>query len=153
MNSEGIEIYAGLKKKTTKPQFPKSKASVVRNFYKSVTNRFLPVKIEKRTDSGSIIVGFRRYGNKHLYSDAFGRCKSFQKGDLLRLDKIVESSTYVSSSGLSKQRKDKIVGFHYFKMQLHGNTVFLNVAEERRKSANGMVKVVRFLYSVTDRIK
>ena len=75
-----------------------------------------------------------------------------KRGDLLRLPELLASSTYVGSSGLSKPRKDRITGFHYFRARLHGNHVFLNVAEETRVSKGRMQKI-RYLYSVTDRIK
>ena len=102
----------------------------------------------KSIGAKSITVGFTSYGNKHLYSDTFRRSKTFQKGDLHYLPKLLASSTYVRSSGLSKPRKDKITGFHYFKARLHGDHVYLNVAEEVRRG-----RVSRYLYSVTDRIR
>ncbi|MDE5837390.1 MAG: hypothetical protein K2H50_10355 [Paramuribaculum sp.] len=71
-----------------------------------------------------------------------------KRGDLLRLPELLASSTYVGSSGLSKQRKDRITGFHYFRARLRSNHVFLNVAEEVKRG-----KVSRYLYSITDKIK
>lgn len=97
----------------------------------------------------NISIGFTSYGNKHLFSDTFRRSKTFQRGDLLNLPNLLRTSKYVSSSGLSKERKDKIKKFHYFKAQLHGNQVFLNVAEESNNRKVGR----RYLYSVTDKMK
>lgn len=110
---------------------------------------FNPVKVTKSVGDKNITVGFTSFGNKHLYSDTFRRSKTFQKGDLLHLPELLEKSIYVSSDGLSKPRKDRITGFYYFKVELHGSSVYLNVAEE---SVKGKVKR-RYLYSVTDRIK
>ena len=109
---------------------------------------FYSVRISKSIGDRSITIGFNSYGNKHLYSDTFRRSKTFQKGDLLDLPQLLSASTYVRSSGLSKPRKDRITGFHYFKVRLHGNYVYLNVAEEVRRG-----NVRRYMYSVTDRIK
>ncbi|MBD5240657.1 MAG: hypothetical protein HDS59_01040 [Barnesiella sp.] len=71
-----------------------------------------------------------------------------KREDLLRLPELLVSSTYVGSSGLSKSRKDRITDFHYFRARLHGNHMFLNVAEARTPS--GKVKR-RYLYSLTDK--
>ena len=106
------------------------------------------VRVSKDIGGRSINVGFTSYGNKHLYSDTFRRTRTFQRGDLLNLPELLGASTYVRSSGLSKPRKDKITGFHYFKARLHGNYVFLNVAEEIKGG-----KIKQYVYSVTDRIK
>ena len=67
-----------------------------------------------------------------------------KRGDLLRLPELLASSTYVGSSGLSKPRKDRITGFHYFRARLHGNHVFLNVAEETRVSKDAENQVSLF---------
>lgn len=58
-----------------------------------------------------------------------------------------------ATSGLSKPRKDRITGFHYFKARLHENHVYLNVAEEVRKMKDGRTRKERYLYSITDKIK
>lgn len=99
-----------------------------------------------------ITIGFNRYGNRYLYSDTFRRSKTFQKGDLLHLPELLSKSQYVKSSTISKQRKDKIKRFYYFKVKLHGSHVFFNVAEEMRKRGNEY-RHIRYLYSVTDKIR
>lgn len=111
---------------------------------------FLPVKVRKQTATGEIEVGFTTYGNKHLHSDTFGRSKVFQKADLLILPELLRKSEYAKSASLSKARKDRISKFHYYKMQIHGSTAFLNVAEEMGR--NGATKR-SYVYSVTDRIQ
>jgi len=60
---------------------------------------------------------------------------------------------YVSSAGLSKPREDNITKSHYFRVMLHGNIVYLNVAEKTRRLKDGRTRKDRFLYSVTDKIK
>lgn len=137
---------AGTDKK--QPLKPQSFASVVRAYYKQKMSEFKHVAIEKDVKGRKIKIGFTSYGNKHLYSDTFRRSKTFSKGDLLDLPNLLRKSTHEKSADLYKDRDDKISKFHYFKVRLHGNIVYLNVAEEKRGN-----KRKRYLYSVTDKIK
>ena len=98
-------------------------------------------------------VGFSTYGNKHLYSDTFGRSHVLEKTDLATLDKLFDSATFVTKSRLSKPRKDEIKRFYYYKTELHGLTVYLNVGETDYIKRSGKIIHHRFLYSVTDKIK
>lgn len=147
---EGILIYGVAKERRGGlPMKPQSLSSVVRHYYKEKMSPFLSQKIEKEISGRNIKIGFTTYGNKHLYSDASGRrSKSFFRGDLLELPSLMKRSVYITSAGLSKQRKDKISAFHYFKVTLHGNTAYLNVAEEIRNR-----RAHFYVYSVTDKIK
>ena len=72
---------------------------------------------------------------------------------LLNLPDILRNSQYTVSAELSKKRKDKITKFHYFKAQLHGNLVYLNVAEETNRLKDEQTRKERYLYFVTDRLK
>ncbi len=112
----------------------------------------LSVKVRKDIGNGrSVNIGFTKYGNKHLYSDTFRRSKTFQRGDLLNLPELISRADYVKSSLITKERpNDKIKEFHYFKVMIHGNYVYLNVGEE--KYSNNKTKRL-YLYSVTDTIK
>nr|DAI98682.1 MAG TPA: hypothetical protein [Caudoviricetes sp.] len=114
---------------------------------------FTSIKVVKDIQNGmSINVGFTKRGNKHLFSDSMGRSKVLHKSDLLEMPSILNESKHVKSSGLSKVRDDRITKFHYFKARLHGNIVYLNVAEETRVS-KGREQKIRYVYSVTDKIK
>lgn len=106
------------------------------------------VKVSKDIGGRNINVGFTSYGNKHLFSDTFRRSKTFQRGDLLNLPDMLRKSQYAGSAMLSKERKDRITKFYYFKAQLHGNRVYLNVAEEIKGG-----KIKRYVYSITDKTK
>lgn len=131
-----------------RPLKPQSFASVVRAYYKGKMSAFNRITIEKDINGRKVKVGFNTDANKHLYSDTFRRSKTFSKGDLLDLPSLLRKSTYEGSADLYKARKDNISKFHYFKVMLHGNVVYLNVAEEVHKG-----KKKRYLYSVTDKIK
>jgi len=124
----------------------KSKAAIEKTKYLETMKPLLSAKIEKQTNDGNIMIGFTKYGNKHLYSDTFGRANGFGKSDLANLYNALNNSTFVKSSSLSKQRKDGITKFYYFKDK-HKN-LYYNVAEEVNKG-----KVHRYVYSVTNNIK
>ncbi len=115
-----------------------------------------PLLKKKVTVDGNghpIKVGFNKYGNKHLYSDTYGRSSGLQKDDLRNLDKILENAVFVKKVGLSKERNDNIKRFYYYKTTLHGKTIYLNVAEEDFTNKHGNIWHTRFLYSVTDNLK
>lgn len=100
-----------------------------------------------------ITVKFNKLGNKHLFSDTFGRTRTLQKEDLKDLDKLLANATFVKKVGLSKPRRDDIKRFYYYKATLRGETVYLNVAEESTLLSSGQIKHDRFLYSITDNIR
>lgn len=131
----------------------RSPSSIKRNFYYRKMSEFIGQKVNQELVDGTpIVITFTKEGNRHLYSDTFGRSKILQKSDLLELPNIVRRATCIKSATLSHERDDNIVGFHYFKVSLHGETVYLNVAEESR---GGKVRyhIRDFLYSITDKIR
>lgn len=121
---------------------------MARRHYKNKMSSLKSVKVSKDIGGRNINVGFTSYGNKHLFSDTFRRSKTFQRGDLLNLPDMLRKSQYAGSAMLSKERKDRITKFYYFKTQLHGNRVYLNVAEEIKGG-----KIKRYVYSITDKTK
>ena|SRR5574344_1177731 len=60
---------------------------------------------------------------------------------------------FIKKVGLSKQRKDDIKRFYYYKSTLRGKTIYLNVAETDFIQNDGKLIHKRFLYSVTDKLK
>ena len=106
----------------------------------------LKKRVIKTVCGRPIVIGFNSVGNKHLYSDTFGRAKGLNKEDLKNIDKALAKATYIKSAPLSKPRKDGISKFYYFKDS--DKRLYYNVAEMRRGK-----HVFRFLYAVTDRIK
>lgn len=114
---------------------------------KEVVKTITENKVEK-----DIRIGFNKRGNKHLYSDTFGRAKeALLKSDLKNLDKILKRATFVKKAGLSKDRKDNIECFYYFKTKLNGKDVYLNVAKEVVVES-GRNRTNVFLYAVTKEI-
>ena len=106
----------------------------------------LKKRVTKKVGGEDIVVGFSTAGNRHIYSDTFGRAKGLKKDYFKNIDKALAKAAYVKSAPLSKSRKDGISKFYYFKDC--GKRLYYNVAEVRRGK-----HVSRFLYSVTDRLK
>ncbi len=132
----------------------KLQAAIERKHYLREMKPLLKKKVMLEVDGTPRNIGFRKEGNKHLYSDTFGRSSVLKKEHLVTLDKVLKQSSYVDSSQeLSHERKDNIRRFHYFKGKIDGETVYLNVAEFDSKNAKGMVSTKYFLYSITDRIR
>lgn len=132
----------------------KSQAAIERKHYLREMQPLLRKKVTLEIDGKSKTVEFSKEGNKHLYSDTFGRSSVLKKEHLSKLDKVLEQATYVSTSeGLSHDRKDKIKRFYYLKGTIDGKTVYLNVAETDFTTNKGKVVHDCFLYSVTDKIK
>lgn len=128
----------------------KSERAIERTHYLHEMEPLLQVKHVKPIEDGSIKVGFSTYGNKHLFSDTFGRSSVLTKEDLKDLGSILESSTFMSESVLTHPRRDNITHFYYYKAGLHGRAVRLNVAKEVRFRPNGKPRTTYFLYSVND---
>jgi hypothetical protein len=81
---------------------------------------------------------------------------AIDKADLLKTPESLEMSEYVKISSNEGNRAHmdnrNITMFHYFKTRLHGNKVYLNVAETS-VAINETTTKRRFLYSVTKHIR
>lgn len=128
----------------------KSQTAIERTHYLLEMRPLLKVKHEKPVEGGSIKIGFSAYGNKHLFSDTFGRSSVLTKDDLKNLGDILERSTYVGHAGLVHERRDNITHFYYYEAELHGKKIKMNVAKEVRSRKNGLKFVEYYLYSITD---
>ena len=124
-----------------------------RTHYLHEMQPLLKTKIQVSGNGHTMSIGFRKEGNKHLYSDTYGRSKVLQKEDLKEVYKLFGKAKFVKKVVLSKTRKDNIKRFYYYEATLHGKTVYLNVAETDFVNKYGNIKHERFLYSVTDKIK
>lgn len=97
-----------------------------------------------------IRVGFSAYGNKHLFSDTFGRSSILQKDDLASLDEVLKGAEFIDDSALTHPRTDGIEHFYYFKAQIRGQWVRLNVAKQVYHRPSGQVETRYFMYSIND---
>lgn len=132
----------------------KSQAAIERKHYLRETQPLLKKKITLEIDGVKKSIGFRKNGNEHLYSDTFGRSSVLKKEHLSGLDKVLAESVYVKCVGIdpSHPKKD-IKRFYYFKGEIDGKTVYLNVGETDFVTKKGNVVHDCYLYSITDKIK
>ena len=128
----------------------KSLQAKLREKYLNEMKPLLKTVIHKKVKDKEIKIRFTKKGNKHIYSDTFGRAK-FDKQELKNIDKRLQNAVFVKSSKLSKQRKDNIVKFYYFKDK--NGELYYNVAEEKFQKNDGEIYLNRFLYSITNKIK
>lgn len=128
----------------------KSQTAIERTHYLHEMTPLLRVRHEKPVDGGSIRIGFSTYGNKHLFSDTFGRSSVLTKEDLKDMGGILERSVYIGHAELVHERNDNITHFYYYKAELHGRTIKLNVAKEVRFRPNGKPRIEYYVYSVND---
>lgn len=128
----------------------KSQRAIERIHYLHEMEPLLKVKHEKPGGEGTIKVGFSTYGNKHLFSDTFGRSKILEKDDLASLDKVLRKATFIESSPLTHPRTDGIDRFYYYEGEIRGQKVRLNVARKVDRKDNGFIRITHFLYSIND---
>ena len=128
----------------------KSKRAIERTHYLHEMEPLLKVKQEKSVGDGTIKVGFSTYGNKHLFSDTFGRSKVLGKDDLASLGEVLEKAVFMESSPLTHPRNDGVDRFFYFEGKIRGQKVRLNVARKVQIQRNGKPQKSYFLYSVND---
>ena len=128
----------------------KSQIAIERTHYMHEMQPLLSRKVEKAIEGGRLNVGFTKDGNKHLFADTFGRTRIVSKDNLKDLATYLENAEYVDDSALTHPRTDNIEHFYYFKVQVNGRWVRLNVAKHVNRRNNGHVIVKYFLYSIND---
>jgi hypothetical protein len=144
--------YFAAENKTDDFTITASPEKLERDKYLAEMKPLLEKKVKQDIDGQEIHIGFTTKGNKHLYADIQTRAKDvLEKEDLKRLDKALQKATYVKTSELYKERKDKISKFYYFKDA--EKELYYNVAEIQFKRNNGKINYKRFLYSITDAVK
>lgn len=128
----------------------KSQTAIERTHYMHEMEPLLSRKVEKTIEGGRLNVGFTKEGNKHLFADTFGRTRIVSKDDLKDLATYLENAEYIEDSTLTHPRTDNIEHFYYFKVQVNGRWVRLNVAKKVERYNNGRTYISYFLYSVND---
>lgn len=131
----------------------KSQSALEREKYLDQMAQLYGKKVTVNGNGHDMKVGFNKYGNEHLYHDTF-RSSVLTKDDLKDVDKLFSDATFITKAKLYKPRKhDQIRRFYYYKTTLHGQTVYLQVAELDYRRKNGRIKHSRFLYCITDELK
>lgn len=128
----------------------KSERAIERTHYLHTMEPLLKKSVTLKTENRDIRVGFTIYGNKHLFSDTFGRSSVLTKDDLATLDKVLETASFIESSQLTHPRSDEIDHFFYYEATIRGQKVRLNVARKVKIRKDGRPIITHFLYSIND---
>lgn len=128
----------------------KSARAIERMHYLHEMEPLLQKTEQLKTKGKDIKVGFSVYGNKHLFSDTFGRSAVLTKEDLASLDKALKGASFIESAALTHPRNDGIDRFFYYEALIRGQKVRLNVARKLKKRSNGKYQYYYFLYSIND---
>lgn len=128
----------------------KSESAIIKKHYLHEMEPLLEKSIEKEEGGNKINIGFTKKGNKHLYSDTFGRTSLLSSENLKDLDSLIKNSEYKESADLTHKRKDHIVRFHYYETEFKDGTIRLNIGETQKKYKDGRIRNGYFLYSVND---
>lgn len=131
----------------------KSQTAIERTHYMHEMKPLLSRSVEKTIEGRRLSVGFTKRGNKHLFFDTFDRTRIVRKEDLKNLATYLENAEYVGDSALTHPRTDNIEHFYYFKVQVNGRWVRLNVAKEVKQRPNGFERVSHYVYSINDIIE
>lgn len=131
----------------------KSQSAIEKKKYLAEMMPLLKKKIIVNGNGHDMKVGFNKYGNDHLYNDTF-HSSVLTKNDLKDVDKLLSNSSFKTKAKLYKPRNhDDIKRFYYYEAKLHGQTVYLQVAERDFVRKNGRIRHSRFLYCITDKLK
>lgn len=132
----------------------KSQRAIERTHYLHEMKPLLNRQVEKTVNGNRLNIGFTKERNKHLFADTFGRTHIVTKEDLKDLATYLENAEFIDDSALTHSRNDNIEHFYYFKTQINGRWVRLNVAKKVEiRRDNGATRIEYFLYSVNDIIE
>lgn len=114
----------------------------------------LQERTEKQVANNETIkVSFSKDGNKHLFSDTFGRSHVFVKDDLKNIHDILRGATYLGEAerDTTRSHSNPYEHFYYFKAILREQAIRLNVGKlVKTNGRTGRTIVKYILYSVND---
>ena len=128
----------------------KTQRAIERTHYLHEMEPLLGKSVTKTARDKNLNIGFTKYGNSHLFSDTFGRSHILSKDDLKDLGNILDAASYIDDSPLTHPRMDGIEHFYYFKVQIRGQWVRLNVAKQVYQRPSGQIETRYFMYSIND---
>jgi SPP1 gp7 family putative phage head morphogenesis protein len=128
----------------------KTQRAIERTHYLHEMEPLLGKSVTKTARDKNLNIGFTKYGNSHLFSDTFGRSRILSKDDLKDLGNILDAASYIDDSPLTHPRTDGIEHFYYFKAQIRGQWVRLNVAKQVYQRPSGQIERRYFMYSIND---
>lgn len=127
-----------------------SQRAIERKHYLHEMKPLLNTNISKDAGDRQLNIGFSTYGNRHLFSDTFGRTRVVSKEDLKNMGLYLNNSTFIDDASLTHSRTDGIDHFYYFKTRVHERWVRLNVAKKIFRQRSGYIEASYFVYSVND---
>ncbi len=120
----------------------KSERAIERTHYLHEMEPLLKKSETLKTENKEIKVGFTKEGNKHLFSDTYGRSSVLTKENLASLEKALQNATFIESAGLTHPRKDDIDRFFYYEANIRGHKVKLNVARKVKRGRMAKYKYI-----------
>lgn len=120
----------------------KSERAIERTHYLHEMEPLLTKSETLKTENKEIKVGFTKEGNKHLFSDTYGRSSVLTKENLDSLEKALQNATFIESAGLTHPRKDDIDRFFYYEANIRGHKVKLNVARKVKRGRMAKYKYI-----------
>ena len=126
----------------------KTRRAVERVHYLHQMEPLLKKRIRKVVNGQTIKVKFDRSGNKHLYSDTIARTSHFHAKDLKNMDAVLEKAIYVGEAAKMPGHNNPYEHFYYFKAEVNGKPVRLNVGKRVRTRGNGRKLIEYVCYSV-----
>lgn len=120
----------------------KSERAIERTHYLHEMEPLLKKSETLKTENKEIKVGFTKEGNKHLFSDTYGRSSVLTKENLASLEKALQNATFIESAGLTHPRKDDIDRFFCYEANIRGHKVKLNVARKVKRGRMAKYKYI-----------
>ncbi len=129
----------------------KSQRAIERTHYLHEMEPLLHRKVQKMLNNGQTIkVSFDNKGNKHLYSDVISRTRRLQLDDLKNLGYILEQAIYAGEAAREPGHSNPYEHFYYFKAEVNGQTIRINVGKKVQIKSNGQISVKYICYSVNN---
>ena len=129
----------------------KSERAIERTHYLHEMEPLLHRKVQKLLNNGQTIkVSFDNKGNKHLYSDVISRTRRLQLDDLKNLGDILEQAIYAGEAAREPGHSNPYEYFYYFKAEVNGQTIRINVGKKVQIKSNGQISVKYICYSVNN---
>lgn len=129
----------------------KSQRAIERTHYLHEMEPLLHRKVQKMLNNGQTIkVSFDNKGNKHLYSDVISRTRRLQLDDLKNLGDILEQAIYAGEAAREPGHSNPYEYFYYFKTEVNGQTIRINVGKKVQIKSNGQISVKYICYSVNN---
>ncbi len=128
----------------------KTQRAIERTHYLHEMEPLLRKKVEKTVNGQAIKIRFDSSGNKHLYSDTIARTRHFHAEDLKYIDSVLEGATFIGEAPKEPGHNNPYEHFYYFKAEVNGHWIRLNVGKRVQSKGNGQRVVKYICYSINN---